>query len=67
MTLTTRRLIAVPALAAAIALSFTGCEKKGPAEKAGEKIDRAGENVRDTLNPKGPAEKVGEKIDNAGR
>ena len=45
-------------IAAAIVLSFavaglTACEKKGPAERAGEKID-------DT------AKKVGEKIENAG-
>jgi hypothetical protein len=42
---------------------LAGCERKGPAEKAGEAIDRAGEkasraiekageNVRDTVNGK---------------
>lgn len=45
-------------IAAAIALSFAvaglaACEKKGPAERAGENIDNA-------------AKKVGEKIENAG-
>ena len=45
-------------IAAAIVLSFalTGlaaCEKKGPAERAGESIDNA-------------AKKVGDKIENAG-
>lgn len=66
MTLTTRRLLAIPTLTAAFALSLAGCEK-GPAEKAGQKIDKAGENVRDAVNPRGPAEKVGEKIDNVGK
>ncbi len=41
--------------------SMTSCEKKGPAEKLGEKID----NAADELNPKGPGEKLGEKLDNA--
>jgi len=45
-------------IAAAIVLSFavaglTACEKKGPAERAGESIDNA-------------AKKVGEKIEDAG-
>ena len=49
-----------------------GCEKKGDAEKAGEKIDNAIESVKekveeakDSLTNKGPAEKAGEKIDKA--
>ena len=45
-------------IAAAIVLSFAvaglaACEKKGPAERAGESIDNA-------------AKKVGDKIENAG-
>lgn len=43
----------------------TSCRKKGPAEKAGEKMDEAIENVQDSINPKGPVEKAGEKIDDA--
>ena len=40
-----------------------GCEK-GPAEKAGEKLDKAGQNVKDAVNPpNGPAEKAGRAID----
>ena len=64
MMLTTRRLLA---LTAVIALSFAGCEKKGPAEKAGEKLDNAGKNIKDAVTPDGPAEKLGEKVDNVGR
>jgi hypothetical protein len=41
---------------------LTGCEK-GPAEKAGERID----NAMDKLSGKGPAEKAGERIDDAAR
>lgn len=43
----------------------TSCKEKGPAEKAGENIDKAVENVKDAVDPKGPVEKVGEKIDDA--
>lgn len=46
-------------------VAFVSCKKKGPAEKAGEKMDEAIENVKDSINPKGPVEKVGEKIDDA--
>ena len=47
-------------------LAFTAsCEKKGPAEETGEKIDEAVEEVKDTVDPEGPAENVGEKIDEA--
>lgn len=46
------------------ALALVACERKGPAEKAGEKVDAAAEKVKNTLNPEGPAEKAGKKIDN---
>ena len=39
---------------------LVGCEK-GPAEKVGEKIDKA----LDKLSGKGPLEKAGERIDKA--
>ena len=42
-------------------LALAGCEEKGPAQKVGERIDRA----MDELTGKGPAEKVGERIDKA--
>ena len=44
---------------------LTACERKGPAERAGEKVDNAIEKAKDKLDPKGPAEKAGEKIDKA--
>lgn len=48
-----------------IAASFVSCKPKGPAEKAGESVDEAIENVSDAMNPKGPVEKAGEKVDEA--
>lgn len=50
--------------------SISGCEKEGPAEKMGEKIDQSVEEVMDAaeeagdkLTDQGPAEEMGEKID----
>jgi len=41
------------------------CREKGPAEKTGEQIDKAAENIKDAVDPAGPAERAGEKIDRA--
>jgi hypothetical protein len=43
----------------------SGCREKGPAERAGEKLDRSMDKLEDKLDPKGPAEKAGRKIDRA--
>ncbi|HEV8713952.1 MAG TPA: hypothetical protein VGX03_14140 [Candidatus Binatia bacterium] len=44
----------------------TGCvEKKGPAQRAGEQIDRTVENMKDAIDPPGPAEKAGRRVDRA--
>jgi len=46
-------------------LPMVGCQK-GPAEQAGERVDNAAREVRDTVNPpSGPAEAAGRKIDDA--
>lgn len=45
-------------------MATTACSDKGPAEKAGEKVDNAVDSAKDTLDNDGPAEKAGEKIDN---
>lgn len=47
------------------AVTLISCKEKGPAEKAGESVDKAVENVKDAIDPKGPVEKAGEKIDEA--
>lgn len=49
----------------AAATMSTGCGKKGSAEKAGESMDKAGENVKDAVTPDGPVEKLGKKVDRA--
>jgi hypothetical protein len=42
-----------------------GCNE-GPAERAGERVDEAARDVRDTVDPpSGPVEAVGRKIDDA--
>ena len=56
------------ALAAVLAIGTTyctGCQEKGPVEKAGEKVDEAVDKMKDAVDPKGPAEKAGEKVDRA--
>jgi hypothetical protein len=42
-----------------------GCQTKGPAEQAGESIDRGVQNVKDAVVPAGPAEKAGRAVDRA--
>lgn len=32
-----------------VLFSLAACEREGPAEKAGEAIDRAGEDIRDAV------------------
>jgi len=45
--------------------SVISCREKGPAEKAGENVDKAVEKVKDSVDPKGPVEKTGKKVDDA--
>jgi predicted small secreted protein len=57
------------ARAACVALLFSlplvACDD-GPAENVGERIDRAGEQVRDAVDPpSGPVERAGRAIDRA--
>jgi hypothetical protein len=44
---------------------FAGCETKGPAQRAGENIDKGVQNAKDAINPPGPVEKAGRKVDKA--
>jgi hypothetical protein len=48
-----------------IGMLFTGCEPEGPAEKAGESIDRGIQQAKDAVDPAGPAEKAGRAVDKA--
>ena len=43
--------------------AFAGCESKGPAERAGENIDKGVQDVKDAINPPGPVEKTGRSVD----
>ena len=45
--------------------TFAGCESKGPAQQAGENIDKGIQSAKDTVNPPGPSEKVGRSVDKA--
>ena len=56
-----RGVVIVVALAAGMAL-MAGCEK-GPAQNAGERVDRALD--QDRVFSKGPVEKAGKKVDKA--
>lgn len=50
-----------------LTVMFSGCEREGPAEKAGEQMDQAVEEtedaMEDAMDHQGPMEKVGENID----
>ena len=49
-----------------LALVVTGCDdKKGPAEQTGQKIDNAGQSIKDAIDPPGPLEKAGRSVDKA--
>lgn len=48
-------------LFATLALCATGCEKEGPAEKAGEHIDEAMDDVKDA------ADSAGDQLQEAGQ
>ena len=53
------------ALGATLCVTTAGCERKGPAERAGEKIDNVADKIDDAVDPKGPVEKLGRKVDRA--
>ena len=45
-------------------MGLSACEKEGPLERAGEKVDEAIEKATEKVESnEGPAEKAGEKID----
>jgi predicted small lipoprotein YifL len=46
-------------------VAFAGCESKGPAEQAGESIDKGIQNAKDAVIPPGPGEKAGRAVDKA--
>jgi hypothetical protein len=50
-------------LSAGAVVWLAGREAKGPAERAGERIDRGIQNAKDAIDPAGPAEKAGRAVD----
>ena len=58
-----KKLTIAAAVLAALSLTLTACEKKGPAEKLGEKIDESIEKVQH--GDEGTMEKAGRKVDEA--
>jgi hypothetical protein len=51
-------------MCAAFTLGLAACQPEGPAERAGRKVDNAGNSITDTLSPpRGPVESAGRKID----
>jgi hypothetical protein len=46
-------------------LTCAGCEPKGPAQQAGETIDKGVQDAKDAINPPGPLEKAGRGVDKA--
>lgn len=58
-----KRFASFSALLVAAVVGLAGCEQKGPAEKAGENLDKAGQNIKDAVIPPGPGEKVGRAVD----
>jgi hypothetical protein len=49
-------------------MMVSGCERKGPMERTGERLDEIGENIKEGESPlkkKGPMEKAGEAIDDS--
>jgi len=58
------RLLILPALL--LLGTLAACDNEGPAERAGRSVDRAGQSVRDTVDPpRGPVERLGRSVDRA--
>jgi hypothetical protein len=54
-------------LPALLLVPLIGCDAAdGPAERAGQRVDRAAERVRDAVDPpSGPGERLGRAVDRA--
>ena len=61
----TSRTAALACLFLAAFPGLSGCESKGPAQQAGESLDRGVQNAKDAVNPPGPVEKAGRGLDKA--
>jgi hypothetical protein len=59
------RVALLAALLLGAVVTCAGCEPKGPAQRAGENIDKGVQNTKDAINPPGPSEKAGRSLDKA--
>ncbi len=59
------RVACLTALLFGALVACAGCESKGPAERAGENIDKGIQNAKDAVNPPGDLEKAGRSVDKA--
>lgn len=59
------RKLALAASVLLVSFALVGCEEKGPMQKAGEGVDQAGKDIKNSVDPRGPMEKAGDKVDNA--
>jgi hypothetical protein len=44
---------------------LAGCEREGPMERAGKKIDKAAEDLSEASRKEGPVERSGKQVDKA--
>jgi len=64
MTMPVIRLI-LPALLG-LGLTLGACHQEGPAERTGRSLDKAGQSMRDAVDPpRGPVERLGRSVDRA--
>ena len=60
------RMSLLTAAVASMLVGLAACHQEGPAERAGQSLDNAGQSVSDALNPpQGPAQSTGRKVDRA--
>jgi hyperosmotically inducible protein len=59
-----KKMIVLISLLAFLGIGALGCEQKGPAEKAGEKVDEAAEQAGEKMEEAG--EKAGELMEEGG-
>jgi hypothetical protein len=46
-------------------VALGGCEREGPMERTGKKLDEAAESLSEAARKEGPAERAGKQIDKA--
>ncbi|HYN54113.1 MAG TPA: hypothetical protein VES38_05360 [Methylotenera sp.] len=56
--------LSLPVLVTLIIIGLAACEKQGPAERAGEKMDNAAEKMGDKIED--ATDKAGDKLEDAG-